>query len=90
MTWYASKISGPCGPLPVSSDRDRPRVVKNRGVVATTIMIENDPPEEMSEAELAHELRTLSEGKDRSDRFESLLSEVYDRLDELAERKEQS
>jgi hypothetical protein len=52
-------------------------------------MIENDPPEEMSEAELAHELRSLSEGKNRSGRFESLLEEVYDRLDELAERKEQ-
>ena len=46
-------------------------------------MIENDPPEEMSEAELIDELRSLSEGKRRSDRFESLLSEVYDRLEEL-------
>lgn len=50
-------------------------------------MIENDPPEEMSEAELIDELRSLSEGKQRSDRFESLLSEVYDRLEELAARK---
>ena len=53
-------------------------------------MIENDPPEEMSEAELIHELRSLSEGKNRSDRFESLLKETYDRLDELAERKERT
>jgi hypothetical protein len=51
-------------------------------------MIENDPPEEMSEAELSHELRSLSEGKHRSDRFESLLDEACDRLDELADRKD--
>ena len=50
-------------------------------------MIENDPPEEMSEAELIDELRSLSEGKQRSDRFESLLAEVYDRLEELEARK---
>lgn len=52
-------------------------------------MIENDPPEEMSEAELVHELRTLSEGKDRSDRFEAVLSEACDRLGELAERRDE-
>ncbi|MFC4550975.1 MULTISPECIES: hypothetical protein [Halorussus] len=51
-------------------------------------MIENDPPEEMTEDELAHELRTLSEGKRRSDRFASLMEEVYDRLEELQARKE--
>ena len=51
-------------------------------------MIENDPPEEMTESELAHELRTLSEGKRRSDRFESLMEEVYDRLEELEAQKE--
>lgn len=53
-------------------------------------MIDNDPPEEMSEAELVSELQSLSEGKERSDRFESLMAEVYDRLDELQARKEDS
>ena len=44
-------------------------------------MIDNRPAGELSDAELAHELRSLDAEIERSDRFESLFEEACARLE---------